>query len=461
VEDGLLVLFLRRSASQVGRSDGWPPRPSASHRGRGTDRIPPTGRLTVTTRRKRIGLPHNSQPPAAGSELGLDVRRFVLARRNLKYPGAVALTNILLLSSSVVGLLWASSNGNAGLSGSPGDLKLHKSMAARAASTLPARGAPMPTTGASSSPTGPRTSEHYGANGNFSGPADQPGADGFNLADVSSNAQTAALPAGMKGLAWIGSCAGATAAFRSTIRSYIGDPKVFGFYLMDEPDPSVCSAANLKSESEWIHANDPATYTFIVETDLSVSSHPTYMGGYNPANSDIDLYGIDSYPCRSENPRSAPCQYSWLVLSVTAAEREGIPLAAIVPVYQTFGGGTWVDDEGGSYKLPTAAQESKILSTWAQLVPTPVFDYAYSWGSQHGDRSLISSPPLQQVFLEHNKREGRDLRNPHYKLVSLRSSSMAAERVLAAGVLPDPPGSTSRPTTFRCVLFWVNTYLLS
>jgi hypothetical protein len=255
----------------------------------------------------------------------------------------------------------------------------------------------------------------------------------------------------MKGLAWIGSCAGASAAFRSIIRSYVGDPKVFGFYLMDEPDPSVCSAASLKSESDWIHANDPGTYTFIVETDLSSSKHPTYRGGYNPANSDIDLYGIDSYPCRSENPASAPCRYSWLALSVTAAEREGISLAKIVPVYQAFGGGTWVDDEGGSYELPTAAQESKILSTWARLVPTPVFDYTYSWGSQNGDRTLSSSPALQQVFLEHNKRVGLPIRNPHSKLVSQRSSSMTAGRVHAAGVLPVPPGSTSRPTTFRRV----------
>jgi hypothetical protein len=89
-------------------------------------------------------------------------------------------------------------------------------------------------------------------------------------------------------------------------------------------------------------------------------------------------------------------------LAVTAAESEGIPLADIVPVYEAFGGGTWVDDGGGSYQLPTAAQESEILSTWASLVPTPVFDYAYSWGVQDGDLSLSGSPSLQSVFLAHN-----------------------------------------------------------
>jgi hypothetical protein len=89
-------------------------------------------------------------------------------------------------------------------------------------------------------------------------------------------------------------------------------------------------------------------------------------------------------------------------LAVTAAEKEGIQLADIVPVYQAFGGGTWIDDGGGSYQLPTAAQETEILSTWASLVPTPVFDYTYSWGVQNGDQTLQGSPALQPILLTHN-----------------------------------------------------------
>jgi hypothetical protein len=196
--------------------------------------------------------------------------------------------------------------------------------------------------------------------------------------------------------------AGATSSFQSAISSFIGDAKVFGFYLMDEPDPSSCSAANLKSESDWIHANDPGTKTFIMEQDLSSSNHPTYQGGYNPDNSDVDLYGLDPYPCRSENPATAPCAYSWLGLAVTAAEAARIPLADIVPVYQAFGGGSFVDDGGGSYQLPTAPQESEILSTWRSLVPTPVFDYVYSWGAQNGDQALSGSAALQSIFAAQN-----------------------------------------------------------
>jgi hypothetical protein len=303
------------------------------------------------------------------------------------------------------------SYGDAGFYGSPGGRALNKPIAGMTAtSAWTGRGSTTPTTTTTTtapttnpaSAAGPRTAEHFAANGNLSGSTYQPGAVGFNLADVSSNAETAALPVGVKGLEWIGSCAGATSSFRSTIQSFVGDPKVFGFYLMDEPDPSSCSPANLKAESDWIHANDPGTYTFIIEQDLSSSNHPTYQGGYNPANSDIDLYGLDPYPCRSENPASAPCAYSWLGLAVTAAEKEGIPLVDIVPVYQAFGGGTWVDDGGGSYQLPTAAEESEILSTWGALVPAPVFDYTYSWGIQDGDQALNGNPALQQILSAHN-----------------------------------------------------------
>ena len=80
------------------------------------------------------------------------------------------------------------------------------------------------------------------------------------------------------------------------------------------------------------------------------------------------------------------------------------PLADIVPVYQTFGGGTWTDDGGGSYALPVPSQEAQILRTWGSLVPTAVFDYAYSWGSQRQDASLCGSRALQGVFRVHNGR---------------------------------------------------------
>jgi hypothetical protein len=268
-----------------------------------------------------------------------------------------------------------------------------------AAACLPTTTTTTTTTTSTTSPSS-RTSLHYTPNSNFSGNTYLLGADGFNLADVGYVSEVNALPRGVMGLVYLGLCTGVTSAFTSAVEPFVGNPHVFGFYVMDEPNPSSCAAANLKAESEWIHANDPGTKTFIIEEDLSSSNHPTYVGGFNPANSGIDLYGLDPYPCRTELGGS--CNYSWIGLAVNAAQAEGIPTADIVPVYQAFGGGTETDDGGGSYSLPTASEAAEILRTWGSYVPTPVFDYAYSWGSQNQDQGMSSSSALQQVFLTHN-----------------------------------------------------------
>jgi hypothetical protein len=254
---------------------------------------------------------------------------------------------------------------------------------------------------ASSSGAGPRTAWHLTANGNLSSSGTYlPAAAGFNLADVSSDGDTSTLPRGVKALAYIGLCSGADATFTSTVRPFIGDPKIYGFYLVDEPDPSSCAAANLKAEADWIHAHDPGTVTFIVMQNMGATSDPTFQNTYNPASTDVDLYGLDPYPCRTELNNS--CEYSWIGLAVAAAERSGIPLADIVPVYQAFGGGSWEDDGGGKYLMPSASQVSQLLATWGRLVPSPAFDYAYSWGNQNGDTSLSDSPADQAVFRAHN-----------------------------------------------------------
>src|SRR5207244_11070302 len=101
-------------------------------------------------------------------------------------------------------------------------------------------------------------------------------------------------------------------------------------------------------------------------------------------------------------PQDGRRDYRMIIGAVAAAEAAGIPLGSIVPVYQAFGGGGWLDDGGGQYTLPTASQEEQIFAVWAPLVPNPVFDYAYSWGTQNADQALEGSPALQAVFSAHN-----------------------------------------------------------
>jgi hypothetical protein len=62
-----------------------------------------------------------------------------------------------------------------------------------------------------------------------------------------------------------------------------------------------------------------------------------------------------------------------------------------------------MDDGGGRYVLPSASQMQHIFARWDALIPAPVFDFAYSWGSQNGDSALAGSPELQAVFLRRNQ----------------------------------------------------------
>lgn len=248
---------------------------------------------------------------------------------------------------------------------------------------------------------GPATTLHYAPNGNFgAGGAYLPGRDGFNLADVTTTDQLAALPARVRGLVYLGLCDGVDASFVDTVSPFIGKAKVYGFYLADEPDPTgryapLCPASNLRAEADWIHAHVPGAKTFIVLMNLGTNTEPDYAQSYTSSNTDIDLFGLDPYPCRGD---LHGCDYAVIGATVRAAEATGIRREQIVPVYQAFGGGGYSD-----WTLPNAAQERRILAAWGALTPAPGLDFAYSWGRQKGDHSLVDTPALQAVFRAHNR----------------------------------------------------------
>ena len=95
-------------------------------------------------------------------------------------------------------------------------------------------------------PAAPVTGLHYAPNSNFVNGQYAPAQDGFNLADAGSTDDVNALPAGATALVWLGMSGGATSAFQSAVQPFLGNPKVYGFYLDDQPDPSLVPAANLK-----------------------------------------------------------------------------------------------------------------------------------------------------------------------------------------------------------------------
>ncbi|MBZ9816225.1 MULTISPECIES: calcium-binding protein [unclassified Mesorhizobium] len=236
----------------------------------------------------------------------------------------------------------------------------------------------------------------------YGAPASGAIANGFNLIDLQYASSVNALPDGTKALIYLNESSGVTQSFIDKVTPLLGNSKVFGFYLTDEPDPTgkyhtQVSAANLKAESDWIHSHFPGAKTFITLMDMGSFTASDYTNTYNPANTGIDYYGLDPYPVRS-----TAVDFNYIDRAVAAAEKAGIPQSAIIPVFQTFGGGGWSTNTGGSYVMPTTAQEQTIMDHWAKLVPSPAFDMAYKWSSQNGETSLGNTSSMQAFFLDHN-----------------------------------------------------------
>jgi hypothetical protein len=250
---------------------------------------------------------------------------------------------------------------------------------------------------------------HYSPNGNFDdNDTFLPANAGFNVADIADPARLKNLPNGVQVLVWVGQCDGVTEKFLATVGPFLDDRRVFGYYLMDDPDPRPgigapppCPPERLREESDWLHEHVPGTKTVIVLMNLSDARTPVYRDSYDPVNSHVDLFGLCAYPCRTQFDG---CDRDLIRRYVAASDLAGIPRSQIIPIYQAFGGGLWRDDEGGSYIVPNAAEEIEIISQWRALIPNPVIEMAYSWGTQSEDISLHDTPDLIEVFSIYNKR---------------------------------------------------------
>jgi hypothetical protein len=231
-----------------------------------------------------------------------------------------------------------------------------------------------------------------------------PGDIGFNLADVSSRSALEALPNGVKGLVWLGQCAGVTDVFKRAVTAVKDHPNLWGYYVFDDAYAATCSPAALKAESDWIHANVPGAVVFVAVANGGSDANPSFVKGatYNHDTTGADLLGVYGYPCKTDVTASGTCDYDLIDRIVNAAKAAGMRMDAVVPVFQTFGGGDYRTDSGGKYKVPTADELRQILRRWKALVPSPRMDYAYGWNVQANDRALSVLPELQAVMKEHN-----------------------------------------------------------
>ncbi|MFC6884053.1 MULTISPECIES: hypothetical protein [Actinomadura] len=226
---------------------------------------------------------------------------------------------------------------------------------------------------------------------------------GYDLVDVKpDDALVNGVPDGMRALLWVGNfTCGAFElpydAFTDAVRRLARHPKVYGWYLSDEPNPRECPrvAQEIRRRADYIERNAPGQISFVSLTDWP-------MGPVTPAKVNVDLVGLDPYPCKGAAKARPDCDIDAIDRMVRMADDAGIPREAVVPVFQTFGQGCSKGER--QYWLPTEEQLRQLLSRWDKLTPRPMMDVSYSWGRQ-GEwacPTLADAPGLQQIMKARN-----------------------------------------------------------
>lgn len=244
-------------------------------------------------------------------------------------------------------------------------------------------------------------------------------AAGFNVFDVGGSqnnpagvkAKLDALPAGAKAMIWTGSLDNSSstpgfslAQFKAQVNALKSDPRVYGYFISDEPHPAKfpLAAAHVRERADYLRATAPAQKSFIVILDGTNSCRGTLGCEYAalaPSKTHVDLVGVDSYPCHL----GAACDYAKITERVDVAAKNGVPKSAMVPVYQGFG--QEGKASGAYYRTPTAAELSRMLSTWTAALPNAVLDYAYTWGTQtSAPQALANHSALVSVVKGYNGR---------------------------------------------------------
>jgi hypothetical protein len=243
-------------------------------------------------------------------------------------------------------------------------------------------------------------------------PADYPRLHqlGYDLVDMKPDeAAVNALPAGMQGLLWVGNftCGDFDLSytdFTAAVDRLGRNPKVYGWYLSDEPNPRECPdiAGEIRRRADYLQQHAPGQKRFVSLTDWP-------MKPLAPKKINVDLIGLDPYPCRGSSTARPRCDINWIDRMVRMADAAGIPRRSMVPVFQTFGQACSKGEK--QYWLPTADQLKAILKRWKHLTPNPVMDISYSWGRQ-GEwvcpgladaTGQGGHPDLQSIMLTHNE----------------------------------------------------------
>ncbi len=240
---------------------------------------------------------------------------------------------------------------------------------------------------------------------------------GFNLFDMGPDEERIdSLGPGQKALVWLGNLDNTSCTpgyswseFTAAVRRLAHDPKVFGYYLSDEPHPNVCpdAAKHIRERADYIRAQDPSQKSFIVVMDATRNCGADLGCEYRllrPEVTHVDLIGVDPFPCRIGNG----CSPDKIDLEVSRAISGGIPADQIVPVFQVFGQ-ECAHKKAKYYAQPTADELQTMINHWSALIPDPDFDFTYTWRSEGPACPGLdvatggSHPGLQAVIKRHNK----------------------------------------------------------
>jgi hypothetical protein len=281
-------------------------------------------------------------------------------------------------------------------------------------STCHAAGTPTssPTPTPTPTPTATPVAGQYPLRGMFfrqsNGGYDVIASKGFNLIDSTPN-EVADLPAGLKGLTWVGDYDRTTCSFqqsdtqiRSAVQAHIGDPKIGVWFISDEPwqggTPNCANApAQHKARSDLIHSIDPNAKTLIVldgnSDHQSIDQIPSWKGT-------ADYIGINAYICWQGQ---SSCQYQWIDQLGAKFAANNVPLWGVLQAHGepdgqgqtmcvvTTAGGTAC----GQTRLPTPAEIHQQFLHWRATTMLNYLVFSWRWPDNAPSFWLQNQPTLQ------------------------------------------------------------------
>ena len=213
---------------------------------------------------------------------------------------------------------------------------------------------------------------------------------GYNLMDAGSQWAADNAPPGTRGLVWLGDYDNTTCSWqqsdaevRGIVQNSVGDPKVAGFFISDEPDPFACpdAPAQHRARTDLIHQLDPSAFVVMVvdsnSGDQTLSQIPLWKGA-------ADYIGLDPYPCYTNKP----CDYGWIDTVVQAADAAGLDYWGVVQAFR----------DTGNWRWPTADELAHMLGQWSASHESGMMTFAWSWDGY----SLANRPDLTSVLAAFN-----------------------------------------------------------